>query len=324
MAPDPRPDEHTVRPNDDPIARHVQQAGSPPPIDEGRFQALRPNLEAAWRVASAMRRRRRRRERLALAAMVLVVVGAAWWMSRSNAPSRASVAAATVLAVDGTAVDREPILVGVVIDSGRGRLALRTVDGHQLRLDRATRLVPESGQRWRLDAGAVHVDARAAPLELVTHWGTVEHLGTRYLVRSTIDGVITQVREGRIRWQGQGTVEVGRGEGVAADAVGTRIVVVAPDDDSWDWVAEAAPPFVADGRSVVEILEHLAAENGWRLEIDPAILGGSDAIRFHGSIDGFESMAAVEWVARTAGWQAQLNGSTLFLSGSTSDSESER
>ncbi len=319
-------------------AERIRAAGWPPQLDEERFQTLRPGLEETWLRANAARRKLRIHRRFALAAsffLAFMLVG--WLVSRERA-ARQPETVAWVTAIDGATPPARPaeggpepgnaIVAGTVVSDAAARWALRTVDGHRLRLDAGTRLLPESRHRWRLDSGAVFVDAARDELVVVTSLGEVRHLGTRYLLRVTNEGLRAQVREGQIRWNGRPEVEgrrveVGRGEGLWISHAGDlQKLEVAPDDPSWDWVALAAPPFLSDGKKVGEVLEYLAAENGWRLETSTALRARLEASTFHGSIEGLAPAEAAELVALSVGLVARFEGLTLRLSRSETDADS--
>jgi hypothetical protein len=82
----------------------------------------------------------------------------------------------------------------------------------------------------------------------------------------------------------------------------------------WAWVVAAGPPFVSDGRTVGELLDWVAAETGWRVELDEA---GRENLGFvfRGGVTGLSADRAAFVLLPGAALRADLReDGTLMVS----------
>jgi ferric-dicitrate binding protein FerR (iron transport regulator) len=166
---------------------------------------------------------------------------------------------------------------GDVLRTGAdGRLALELADRLSLRLNVDTELVFADAANVELTAGTIYVDSGEGgadtALEVVTPFGSVEHLGTQYEVRFDDASLRVRVREGAIAFTGAGAGQTGTaGEQLDFDADGlTARSAIAPDDEAWAWATGLASLPESDAHSVVETLAWIARESGLTLEFEPA------------------------------------------------------
>ena len=324
-------------PEDDSIARLLEQAGPRPIPPEERAGRVRETVRAHWRteVGAAPRRRTPIWVAAFLAVAAAVVAAVTWGLwSHGQRPSVAEAPIAVLLKSEGSIrlVDAaqvhddgapprigDALQAGSTIESGAdGRAALSLADGTSLRIDSGTRVRLLSGPTLDLEQGAIYLDSgrgqnRRAFLEVRTKWGVVRDIGTQFEVRLTDDAVWLSVREGL-------ATLARSGRSFAAPA-GTRLVAGATGVESralegpdWSWVLAMAPSFQMEGRTLADYLDWLSRETGWRVEFaDPAIARESSTIVLHGSVAGIRPDETPAAVLPTCGLQHRLSDGTLHI-----------
>ena len=173
------------------------------------------------------------------------------------------------------------------------RAALRLESGALVRLDAGASARLVSPTRIDLRAGALYADTdpdavlgaatRHGPgvgLEIHTAAGTARDVGTRFMARLVGGDVPTLqvlVRDGIVAVERDSdSVFVNAGEQVTARLGAAIGIGPAPTwGPEWAWVIDAAPPFEVAGRSMAEILDWAARENGWTVRYEDAELAES-------------------------------------------------
>ena len=220
---------------------------------------------------------------------------------------------------------RQPLAVSMAISTDDvietdevSRASLRVSDGSSVRIDRASRLRFVGPRTIELIAGAAYVATADASqgFEVRTTMGTIRDVGTQFEIRFGDSTLRLRVRTG--------TVEIVRGTGVTAAAAGSEATVTATavdlrpasgDGSEWSWTREIAPVFPIDGRPLNAFLEHLAAEEGWRLRyVDPSVADAAMRTILHGSVDGLRPEDALGVALATSGLQYRLRGGELLVS----------
>jgi hypothetical protein len=324
------------------IAFLLRLAGPRPRPPAVRAARVRAAVHAEWR--QAVRDTSRRRFRgwitgsLAVAAtLVLVVAGASWLRARlAGLPAAGSVLAAHVARTIGDVRMRphgKTIRVGEAIETGpTGRAALLLTRGASVRLDHDTRLVFESQTVMRLERGALYVDSDArrdgaSALRVLTPLGPVHDIGTQFEVRLRDDILDIQVREGFVAFDDARTSQ----DPVAADAAGALIVrrgeavslardrpparrAIATYGEAWDWILHLSSPFELEGRTLPELLDWAAREQGWRWQFaDGTTARRAREVVLHGSIEGLTPGEAIDAVLPTCGMTSHLDRDLLTI-----------
>ena len=325
-------------------------AGRRPELPAEDLAALRETARAEWarRYAGAPARRASTAWWLGLAAAAALVaaLGLAWWARQPREalgrPGALAVVeritgSATLQGADGRALPLHgegtaaPLVAGSVVETGAddsppARAALRTADGASLRLDAGSRLRLVAAGEVELLRGAVYVDSRAGAaggerprLTVRTAHGVLEELGTQFEVRLLPAGGGAGVRL-RVR---EGSVALARGAQRLVGAAGEELLLagdevarrrLAPDDPAWGWVLDAAPPFTAQDPTVREVLDWVAREAGWRLELaDADVAAIADASTVYGSIAHFRPTEALRPVLASAGLSHRIDGGRLIV-----------
>lgn len=307
---------------------------------------VRAAVAAEWRAAVAARQpavqtatpstvqRRRVQPWLAIAASVAAVavaVGIALPRLKGNADPLA-----TVARVDGRAEIRhegdaswQPMAAGASVKAADmvrtledGRVAVRREDGLEVRLDAATQLAFNTGDRATLMDGRVYVDAGrpgtgTGSFILRTPQGEVRHLGTQYSASLHGGALQVAVREGSVAIErGPSPVVARAGEAllVADDGPVQRSSVPAYGD-VWRWAEAVAPQFPIEGRSLDEFLAWAARETGRDvIYVSADAAREAEATRLKGSVAGLSPEAAVTAVlAAEPGLRHQIAGGQIRI-----------
>ena len=311
---DPKP--HDDRPGEDADLVALLQSVGPRPTPPADFAAeVRAAVAAEWRATVAARQPQRRFTQpwLAIAASVAVLavaVGVALprWKAAGGpvaVVARVTGAAEIRHATDGTwqplTATSSVAAADEIRTSGSGRVALRRPDGLEVRLDTGTQLAFAGNERARLATGGVYVDAGtpgsgSGAFVVGTPYGDVRHVGTQY-VASVHDGALqVAVREGSIAIdRGHEPVVARAGESLAVREDGSVArSQVDSHGQAWHWVAEVAPEFAIEGRSLDEFLAWAGRETGRKI-----VYTSADAAReaeqtmLKGSTTGLAPEAAV-------------------------------
>jgi len=239
--------------------------------------------------------------------------------------ARVSGAAAVRHSTDGAWLDLAAGSNVVASDEIRtaasGRVALRRLDGLEVRLDAATQLAFNDADRASLAAGSVYVDAGAPgsggsdAFVIGTPYGDVRHLGTQY-VASLKDGLLqVAVREGSVAVdKGQMPVVARAGESltIARDGAVSRSQLDVYGE-SWRWAESVAPEFAIEGRSLDEFLTWAGRETGRKIVYTSADAAReAETTQLKGSVAGLAPEAAVIAVfASEPGLRQQIAGGQI-------------
>ncbi|HKE82329.1 MAG TPA: FecR family protein [Vicinamibacterales bacterium] len=319
---------------EDVTTRLLRLAGGRSDPSPERIARVRQSVYREWRA----NRRRRMIRYAAAAAVVFLFVGALAAIFR-NAP-RPTVQSphARVVVAIGERIQGQPFLTRRQEGDGRrlltasmavstddvietdeaSRASLRASDGSSVRIDRASRLRFVGPRTIELISGAAYIATADASrgFEVRTTIGAIRDVGTQFEVRLSESTLHLRVRTGR--------VQIVRGTNVTAAAAGTDATVTQTAVDlrpassagsEWSWTREIAPPFPIEGRPLDAFLEHLAAEEGWKLRyVDPSVAEAAAHIILHGSVDGLRPEEALDVALATSGLQYRLRGRELVVS----------
>jgi len=330
----------------DPIEALLQASGRRPGVAADRAGRVREAVYAGWREEVARRGRAARTARLialAAAAVVVVAVALGALALAPYLPEPTPVARVDRLA--GTAWVRgaslfssnTPLALGADISTRStvttgpdGRVALRALKGHSLRLDVDTRLRVNSDRELALDSGALYVDARhdpavkRDPLRIVTPLGSIEDQGTQFAVRLEGGSLSVAVREGAVTLEtGAERLPARAGEGLRLDRSGrVERTQQVPDDGSWAWVEAVVPMMEIEGRSLGEFLDWVARERGLRLQYVDGLSSRAPAIVLSGSVAGMTLDDATTAVLATCGLTGRREPGVLVVEGGKASSPS--
>jgi hypothetical protein len=302
--------------SDNELDRTLTDVLRTPPLDSQALERIRVVVENEWRTSTALHRRSRaiRRWKWASlsAAVVLIATTTTWFAKFAGEPA----VFGSVSRSDGNGIDvrfhtGDPLRAGERVRAHGPMLVLMTAGG-SLRIAADSTVDITSVAEIRLDRGKIYVDmppaaTTSARLNVRTHAGIIEHVGTEFEVLSDDAGVRIRVREGRIRLRDVSGA-TGNSTVVLADA-GTELMAasgggivrrpVATYGSDWLWVASLAPTYEIEGQPLLNFLQWVSRELGCRLEFGDShardiaartILHGS--IRDHAPLDALANVLA--------------------------------
>jgi ferric-dicitrate binding protein FerR (iron transport regulator) len=328
----PRPPDVPGTDEDDSLGHLLRLTGARPEATAERSARVRSAVSAHWRAQIRAARWKRRAVWAALsfaaATACIVLVGRGFFVPVRLPGARQPIA--TLLRVEGSVgvpgggmlSSGQRLAAGGDLETGAdGRAALELSDGSSLRLDAGTRVRLMPGPVLDLDRGAVYIDTgsgrpRRAFLEVRTKMALIRDIGTQFEVRLQGDELRLSVREGL-------TTLVRAGHSLAVPA-GTRLLVrpggavekgaVPLQGGDWDWVLAIAPAFDLEGRTLLEYLDWVSRETGWRVAFaDPSLSRQASTIIVHGSVAGLRPDETPAAVLPTCGLSHRIADGTLFV-----------
>ena len=158
----------------------------------------------------------------------------------------------------------------------------------------------------------------ASPLIIQTSQGTVEHIGTRYLVSSQPDEVKVAVRSGQVKMttdtQGQTEQVLSSNQLAVLNAnKDTVISHISSYDDLWDWTFMAQADFDLSNRSLYDFVQWYAHEAG--LVVDwQNTESASKRVRLQGNIKNMSQEQAIKTVFYSTQYDYAIADGVLQIS----------
>jgi FecR protein len=308
----------------------------------GPTPALPPAMKRAWETTFerelfdriAARRRRVRIAGANVAALLLLsLVGVYLYRAQSTVPQSEPALSDPIrvtmisgrATISGTQPARrltigEDVGMGQTVSTAaRSLLALR-FEQADVRLNAGTSVVLHPA-RLQLLYGELYLDSgtaprREPPVAVETPFGTLTHVGTQFEVTVTRDEVRAAVREGSVRFAPNGLYQSNQRldeaqRNVSAADGATEIVISATGvitqdvpgtGERWQWIVDAAPAFVIDGRSADAFLHWATRQTGARLRYaDDAARFRAETVILHGAARGVSVALGLDVVDSTTG-----------------------
>ncbi len=158
----------------------------------------------------------------------------------------------------------------------------------------------------------------ASPLTILTSQGTVEHIGTRYLVSSQPDEVKVAVRSGQVKMttdtQGQTEQVLSSNQLAVLNAnKDTVISDISSYDDLWDWTFMAQADFDLSNRSLYDFVQWYAHQAG--LVVDwQNTESASKRVRLQGNIKNMSQEQAIKTVFYSTQYDYAIADGVLQIS----------
>jgi hypothetical protein len=130
------------------------------------------------------------------------------------------------------------------------------------------------------------------------------------------EAMSVRVREGAVAVErGGATFRAGAGRELVLHRDGRVERRDAPGyGPAWEWVPAAGPAFELEDRSVVELLDWVSRETGWRvLYEDPELAASAEGIVLHGSMGELRADQAPFELLPSAGLEGELRGGVLVV-----------
>jgi ferric-dicitrate binding protein FerR (iron transport regulator) len=314
--------------SDKELDRALKDVLRTPPLDSQALERIRVAVEKEWRASTTLHRRShaiRRWRWASLAAAVLVIaLTTTWFANRAGGPA----VFGSIARSDGNGIDvrhvGDPLRAGDTVRA-HGPMLVLLAAGGSVRIAADSTVGITSATEIRLERGKIYVDlpplpAASARLNVWTHAGMIEHVGTGFEVLSDDTSVRIRVREGRIRLRA--VPGAAGNSNVVLAAAGTELLAVSGDGivrrpvatygSDWLWVASLAPTYEIEGQPLMNFLQWVSRELGRRLEF-----GDSDArdiaarTILHGSIRDHDPLDALANVLATTSLRYEILGDAI-------------
>jgi ferric-dicitrate binding protein FerR (iron transport regulator) len=195
-------------------------------------------------------------------------------------------------------------------------------DGSEMTLARNTRLSLGSVHEVRLWSGRVHVKTYGADhpsdLVVITDRGSIEHLGTQFLVDCEAGSLLVAVRDGRVamHYAPDLALELRAGQAARVDPQGElERWSLAAFDDIWDWADALATPMAIDGQSLYSVLNRIAERSGLTLRFStPQAESQARALALHGAPLQLQPRYALSAVLATTTLSGTADGREILVS----------
>jgi ferric-dicitrate binding protein FerR (iron transport regulator) len=214
------------------------------------------------------------------------------------------------------------VYTGMTLETGEdGGISVALQNAESLRLDAGSKLVINDGDDFTLVAGRVYVDTgdfmyRNKGVVIDTQFGVVSDVGTQFSVDISPGLLDVAVREGRVDVQSGGRELVAvAGERLLIDEdSNAKIGSLQPHDAYWGWVAELAPVYDLENRSLLEFLRWVARETGRELVFeDDELRMAAMRTDLHGSVDDITPVEAVKAVMSTTSFRYRLEVDRIVI-----------
>jgi ferric-dicitrate binding protein FerR (iron transport regulator) len=316
--------------DDDAIGRLIESAGTPALPDPEHSEAVRRAVHAQWQAVVTQRRHSRVRW-MALAASVVVAAVAltVWQLQLRATPAYGGHVGVLAQSAPGIVVrPRAEVRDNASAEMGLfgGDVLETATQGVRLRLDSgiALRLAPHSKVRFEQVAkvdllqGALYMsenDANA-PLLVGTSFGTVQHVGTRYVAQLNPASLTVGVRDGAVYvTAGDRRISVAANEQVSIDSSGHALrETLSSTGDAWSWIDALAKPIAIENLRLDDFLAWIAHETGRKLSFsDDATRHAAHETLLHGSVDRLTPEQALQTVMATTDFEHQSRGDVLVV-----------
>lgn len=312
---------------DDALEALLRKAGRRPAPPEAVAAAVYAQTRRAWEVQ--VQRRTVVRRSYAWAASVLLLLLASWgaWTQYPHEIMAMAPAGQDLLITHTkwhplAARRGGEIYAGDTMQSGATGALLRRTDGGELRLARKSRLLFASATELRLSQGQLFVQTGAGPrsrdLVVVTDLGSVEHIGTQFLVNRENDALLVAVRDGRVavHYAQHAATELHGGQAMRVDSGGElRRWDLPAFDGVWDWADALATPLAIDGHSLYAVLDQIAQRAGLTLTFgSPAAEAEARRLALHGAPLELPPHSALDAVLATTTLRGAADGRQILVS----------
>jgi FecR protein len=310
----------------DAVEALLRKAGRRPAPPPEVAAAVYQHTRAVWQ--AEVRKRRMLYRGFALAASIALAFIAVWGSWVRSPPQLVAVASpGGQLSIERArwlswAPSRDgKLFQGDVLRSGTAGAVVHRVDGSELRLAHDSGVLFVSSTELRLQSGQLFVDTHpetgTKTLRVLTAFGSVEHVGTQFLVSTDTAQMSVAVRNGRValRYAQHEPVQMFDGQAANLDSHGSlRRWDLAAFDDIWGWADSLAAPLDIEGRSLFAVLARIAQRGGLALKFDNAE-AETDAHRLtlHGAPLNLPPRTALDAVLATSSFSGTVEGRQIVV-----------
>jgi ferric-dicitrate binding protein FerR (iron transport regulator) len=280
------------------------------------------NVQRSWRMAGVRRQVLRWAVPLAVAASAVLVAVMMQQPVAPTAPVVGTVARVIGVSAEIGIANGDSVYPGATLTTGDGQgLSLLLVGSESVRLDANSVLQIDDRARFTLLQGRMYADTgrfayRNGGLQIDTDLGTVTDVGTQFAVEVDGDTLDVAVREGRVdvRQDADAFVAIAGERLVVNKAGSAEVTELASHSTYWRWVAELAPRFDIENKSLMDFLHWASREAGLELVF------ASDELRMaamrtelHGSVEDFGPIEAIESVLATTAFRYRIEQGKVVI-----------
>jgi hypothetical protein len=317
----------------DQVERVLRNSLRVTPLSPDALARIRAATEQEWQKASGSRPKSTISRRALWGSLAAAVALLAFLIASYVTPRADSTNFGIIARLDGgdanarfRLVRRRALHVGDTVQTGddlvaHGPVLISLSGGGTLRIAPDTVVEITGESQARLRRGQVYVDlppgsSSHGPFRILTHDGTIEHVGTAFEVLENDEVMRLRVREGRVLLHRDA-------EHIVADA-GTELtarpgaLVSRREIDTygrdWLWVAALAPDYQIEGRPLLGFLEWASRELGRPLKFsDSHARAVAERTILHGSVQGRETLDALSSVLATTSLTYEIRGDTIWI-----------
>jgi hypothetical protein len=289
------------------------------------------NVKAHWQ-ANLERQQKHKKQKQArlykMAASVMLMVSAVFLMQYNFQDTNPQIIkdlyskGEVQVSVDGInwkTTNKEPLVDEMWIKTNDSSFATLTLmDNSQLRLDHKTQLQLLSASQITLHTGEIYHDAddstSTSPLMINTSLGSIQHIGTRYLVSKTESDLKVSVRNGLVKVSGDiMTKHVASGKQLSMDSTGNHNEInIAAYDSIWNWTKEAGKPFKTKDKSLNAFIQWYAHENGYQIDWN-ALESKTKKVQLSGNISSLVKSQQIKAIFLSTKFDYQINQGILSI-----------
>jgi hypothetical protein len=201
------------------------------------------------------------------------------------------------------------------------RLLIELVNGNSFRLDENTLVQIVNKNEIQLKQGKIYIESNKSSslnqLLIKTKLGSINHIGTRYLVEYNDRQLNVGVREGKVVVDNVNQhKEVSKGFALTINENGSYTSSkILPNQLNWQWTQKIAKQFNIQGKTVSEYLNWVSSETGypikWLLNRDKI---DASLIKLSGSINGVMPLESLDVLLPTTRFNYSISDSAIHIS----------
>ncbi|MFT7651341.1 MAG: hypothetical protein ACI9ON_000892 [Limisphaerales bacterium] len=197
------------------------------------------------------------------------------------------------------------------------RMALNDIG--DIRLSKGARAEIYSGEELRLLNGSIYIDTQGdADITILTPFGTVSDIGTRFAVTVDENQLVVGVRHGEVRVESRFGELHAKGQGSTASVVtvddqGSRTHTEPSSAERWEWIHAVSPGY--DNNTVMGAVRQIADDLGVELTFENrGVEAGVTNVAVQGDLQNLQPRQALQYVFQDSGMNYQLDAENLTIS----------
>jgi hypothetical protein len=191
-------------------------------------------------------------------------------------------------------------------------------DNSQLRINQNTIVEFVNLKEVRIVSGEIYHDADNAsktnPLKVNTSLGSIQHIGTRYLVNKTESDLKISVRNGLVKVSKDDmTKQIASGKQLSMDSNGIQNEKdITAYDILWNWTQNAGIPFQVKDKSLNDFIVWFAHENGYKIDWN-TLQNKTKRVQLTGNISNLTQSQQIKAIFLSTKFDYQINQGILRI-----------